>query len=60
MNWTAPSALVPFDDHPAPDAQGRTVFEREREAEFTGLLDADGNKIMRGPDAHAIGYVRFK
>ena len=43
-----------------PYLPGLTVFERESVAIPTGLLDKDGNKIMRTDDREPIGYLPRK
>lgn len=44
---------------PEQGRSGMTVFEAEGMAEDTGLIDKDGNPIMRVSDPLRVGFVRF-
>ena len=60
MNWTAPSDIAGYWLRHENGAQQRTVYEPEDQPIKTGILDADGNPIMRRAERASVGYLRFK
>ncbi len=46
------------EDDYEPSLTARTVHEIDDDAEFTGLLDAQGNPLYRVPERCKMGFVK--
>lgn len=51
--------LISWDDDMRTNVPTRTVIEQEPVARFSGLLDANGNKLMVHERTEPVGFVVF-